>query len=343
VNTVPVVELLALEVWQLQVAHYKPLIQQVIEQTKRRVFADEKVPATEKIVSIFEEHTDIIVKGSRDIQYGHKINLSTGKSGLVLDVVIEEGNPADNAAARYTFTDEQLEDMVINNYVAQDPPSFSADKGGLFGANDFVDTRTDSSAQAGEKGAAALAAIGGGALLLKTGVASKVFNAAKGAAASSSFSSQLIDFYTNMFIAKQAAPMVQAVILMMIYMLLLIYMIMSNYDIDSTIQMIFIMLAIQFFTTIWNFADYLDAQLFISMHPDATMLGSTFNMGANRLILDIVLTLFYVVAPFLLLWIMNMAGVKVSGAANAFGSLGRAGRSTGASAGVKSMQSRMKQ
>lgn len=35
-----------------------------------------------------------------------------------------------NAAARYTFTDEQLEDMVINNYVAQDPPSFSADKGG---------------------------------------------------------------------------------------------------------------------------------------------------------------------------------------------------------------------
>ncbi len=36
-----------------------------------------RVPATEKIVSIFEEHTDIIVKGSRDIQYGHKINLLT--------------------------------------------------------------------------------------------------------------------------------------------------------------------------------------------------------------------------------------------------------------------------
>ncbi|MGB5560857.1 MAG: transposase, partial [Sedimenticolaceae bacterium] len=34
-------------------------------------------------------------KGSRDIQYGHKLNLSTGRSGLILDVVIEEGNPAD--------------------------------------------------------------------------------------------------------------------------------------------------------------------------------------------------------------------------------------------------------
>lgn len=95
VNSVPVIDMMALAIWQQQIAHYKPLIQQVIEQTKRRVFEDEKVPASEKIVSIFEEHTDIIVKGSRDIQYGHKINLSTGKSGLVLDVVIEEGNPAD--------------------------------------------------------------------------------------------------------------------------------------------------------------------------------------------------------------------------------------------------------
>ena len=240
-----------------------------------------------------------------------------------------------NAAARYTFTDEQLEDMVINNYISQDPPTFSADKGGLFGANDFVDIRTDSSAQAGEKGAAALAAIGGGALLLKTGVASKIFNAAKGSAASSSFSSELINFYTNMFIAKQAAPMVQAVLLMMIYMLLLIYMIMSNYDIDATIQMIFIMLAIQFFTTIWNFADYLDAQLFVSMHPDATMLGSAYNIGANRLILDIVLTLFYVVAPFLLLWIMNMAGTRIGNMGNSMGSLSKPGSSRGASSSAK--------
>jgi len=53
------------------------------------------VPAAEKIVSLFEEHTDIIIKGSRNIQYGHKLNLNTGRSGLILDVVIEEGNPAD--------------------------------------------------------------------------------------------------------------------------------------------------------------------------------------------------------------------------------------------------------
>ena len=81
--------------WKQQVAHFKPLIYRVIEQTERRVFHGEKVPACEKIVSIFEAHTDIIVKGTRDVQYGHKLNLSTGRSGLILDVVIEEGNPAD--------------------------------------------------------------------------------------------------------------------------------------------------------------------------------------------------------------------------------------------------------
>ncbi|MCG8113285.1 MAG: ISNCY family transposase [Candidatus Thiodiazotropha taylori] len=81
--------------WRAEVAHYEPLIRRVIDQTERRVFQGEKVPATEKIVSLFEEHTDIIVKGARDIQYGHKLNLSTGRSGLVLDVVIEQGNPAD--------------------------------------------------------------------------------------------------------------------------------------------------------------------------------------------------------------------------------------------------------
>jgi transposase, IS5 family len=35
----------------------------VIDQTVRRVIKEEKVPASEKIVFFFEEHTDIIIKG----------------------------------------------------------------------------------------------------------------------------------------------------------------------------------------------------------------------------------------------------------------------------------------
>lgn len=83
------------EVWRSQVRHYLPLIERVISQTERRVFAGEAVPAGEKLVSLFEPHADIIVKGGRDVHYGHKLNLTTGRSGLILDVVVEAGNPAD--------------------------------------------------------------------------------------------------------------------------------------------------------------------------------------------------------------------------------------------------------
>ena len=83
------------ERWRAEVAHYLPLIARVIVQTRRRVLDGEIVPASEKLVSLFEPHADIIVKGGRQVQYGHKLNLATGKSGLILDIVIETGNPAD--------------------------------------------------------------------------------------------------------------------------------------------------------------------------------------------------------------------------------------------------------
>ena len=86
---------LAAERWRAQVDHYLPLIARVLDQSERRVLHGQAVPAHEKLVSLFEPHADIIVKGGRDVQYGHKLNLVTGKSGLILDLVIEAGNPAD--------------------------------------------------------------------------------------------------------------------------------------------------------------------------------------------------------------------------------------------------------
>ncbi len=82
--------------WQAKASHYRPLIERIIGQSERRVLKGEQVPACEKLVSLFEAHADIIVKGSRDTSYGHKLNLVTGRSGLILDVVIEKGNPADS-------------------------------------------------------------------------------------------------------------------------------------------------------------------------------------------------------------------------------------------------------
>jgi IS5 family transposase len=78
-----------------EIRHFAALSEQVYDQTYRRVIQGETVPAEQKVVSIFEDHTDIIIKDRRDTHYGHKICLTGGASNLILDCVILEGNPAD--------------------------------------------------------------------------------------------------------------------------------------------------------------------------------------------------------------------------------------------------------
>ena len=56
--------------------HYLPLVAQVIDQTTRRVFHRERVPAGEKTVRLFEPHTAIIQRGKArpyDIEFGRKV------------------------------------------------------------------------------------------------------------------------------------------------------------------------------------------------------------------------------------------------------------------------------
>ena len=74
-----------------------PRIKQVIEQTNRRVVNQEKVPSSEKIVSIFEPHTDIICRGkiNVDVEFGHKVWLDEVDGGIISNYRILKGNPHD--------------------------------------------------------------------------------------------------------------------------------------------------------------------------------------------------------------------------------------------------------
>jgi len=87
-----------------ELKQYVELALRVVDQTERRILNEETVPASEKVVSIFEPHTDIIVKDRRDTFYGHKVCLTGGASNLILDCVILEGNPADS-----TLCDQMLD------------------------------------------------------------------------------------------------------------------------------------------------------------------------------------------------------------------------------------------
>jgi transposase, IS5 family len=72
-----------------------PKAETVYDISWRHEILGESVPNNEKIFSIFEDHTDIIVKGDREVEFGHKVNLAGGKSNLILDCRILDGNPAD--------------------------------------------------------------------------------------------------------------------------------------------------------------------------------------------------------------------------------------------------------
>ena len=93
----------------LELEQHLPVMQQVYDMTEKREIRNEVVPNNEKIFSIYEPHTDIIVKGSREVKFGHKMNLSTGKSNLVLNCKVYRGNPSDKDLYQPTI-DEIIED-----------------------------------------------------------------------------------------------------------------------------------------------------------------------------------------------------------------------------------------
>ena len=72
-------------------------IEQVVEQASRRVLNQQKVSAAEKIVSIFEVHTDIISRGkpNLDVEFGRKVWLDEVDGGIVSNYRVLTGNPHD--------------------------------------------------------------------------------------------------------------------------------------------------------------------------------------------------------------------------------------------------------
>jgi IS5 family transposase len=105
-------------------ATFVPLAEQVVEQTKRRVLKDENVPAQEKVLSIFEPHTDIICRGKENhpVEYGHKVWLNEVDGGIVTHYRLLDGNPNDE-----TQWEPSLKAHVES--FGQPPEQASADRG----------------------------------------------------------------------------------------------------------------------------------------------------------------------------------------------------------------------
>jgi IS5 family transposase len=68
-----------------QFEHFLPLMDQAIQQAKRRVIDGQAVPAGEKLLSLFEPHTQIIVrhKAGKPVEFGRKIFLDEVDGGII--------------------------------------------------------------------------------------------------------------------------------------------------------------------------------------------------------------------------------------------------------------------
>jgi len=94
----------------LQMDEHQKVMQQVYQMVYQKEICGNKVPNEEKIFSIYEQHTDIILKGGREVEFGHKINLCSGKSNLILHNDIPRGNPSD------TSLYSKMIDTVVADY-----------------------------------------------------------------------------------------------------------------------------------------------------------------------------------------------------------------------------------
>ena len=110
-----------------------PRAEQVIDQATRRVLHGEQVPADEKIVSIFEPHTDIIrrKKAGKPVEFGHKVWFDEVEGGIVTDFRVLDGNPSD---------DTQWQPALDNHIrlFGRPPDQASADRGVHSGDNQIL-------------------------------------------------------------------------------------------------------------------------------------------------------------------------------------------------------------
>ena len=124
--------------------------------------------------------------------------------------------------------------------------------------------------------------------------------------------SQMVGFYVSLWVAKMAAPMMQALVLMMIYALLPIYLVVSEYKVESAITALVLVFVVKIFTLVFVSAEYLENTLFAAMYPNMGYWGSIATMGAKRLVLDMMLLMLYLIGPLLLLQLVTMAGQRIS-------------------------------
>jgi IS5 family transposase len=107
-----------------QFEHFRDLGGRVVDQATRRIFKGETVPATEKLLSIFEPHTEILIRGKagKPVEFGHMVHVQQDRSKYITGYEVFLRRPNENE-----LVDSALESHydLFGHY----PNELSADKG----------------------------------------------------------------------------------------------------------------------------------------------------------------------------------------------------------------------
>lgn len=107
-----------------ELSTFLPMMIKVYRMSYRFQIEQVKVGNEDKLYSVYQPHTDILVKGERKVEYGHKGLITRGASNLILDHEVFEGNPSDRHLMQPTI------ENVIRDY-QKVPTSVSNDGGFL--------------------------------------------------------------------------------------------------------------------------------------------------------------------------------------------------------------------
>jgi IS5 family transposase len=106
-----------------QMRHYRRLGERIIDQARRRVIYQEKIPNEEKIFSLFEPHTELLKRGKagKPIEFGHMIQIQQVESKFITDYEVFDRKPVE-----YELLEPAMESH--KKLFGQYPDQLSADK-----------------------------------------------------------------------------------------------------------------------------------------------------------------------------------------------------------------------
>lgn len=115
-----------------QLRGYLPAMKTVVETARRAQIDGETVPASQRVYSLFEQHTELIKRGRRQkpVEFGHKVLLCESKEKFITDYQVYEKQEADC----------KLTQSVIDRHkklFGKKPKLLAADKGFCPEAEEF--------------------------------------------------------------------------------------------------------------------------------------------------------------------------------------------------------------